>query len=69
MQNPAAQVLGQARHGVGVVFRAVLLEIPDFAFERLAQGFVGVERKNPVVGGVLGGPVLLAGIAAPRGSR
>src|SRR5208283_4194431 len=66
MQNPAAQILRQARNGITVVARAVFLDLPDLAFQRLAERFVGVDRKNPVVGGLLGGKIFLARIARPR---
>jgi len=51
--------LRQAWHGVGIVFRTVLFEIPDFSLESFAEGFIGVEGEDPVVSGLFGSPVLL----------
>src|SRR5437867_542257 len=65
VENPAAHILGKARDGIGIEGRTALLEVPDFALEGLAQSFVGVERKNPVMLGVLGGAILLVGVTAP----
>ena len=67
MQNPPPQVAGQPRHGVGVVARPAFLEVPDLGFQRFAERLVGVERQNPVVGGLFRGPVFLRGVAAPVG--
>ena len=65
MQNPAAEVLRHAGHGVGVELRTVLLDLPDFAFQSFAERFVGVEREHPIVLALLGGVILLAGESAP----
>src|SRR5437870_2989483 len=65
VQNPAAQILRQAGHGVGVVAGALFLQIPYFAFERLAQGFIGIDGQDPIVTRLLGGEVFLGGVAGP----
>src|SRR5215813_10492640 len=65
VEDPLAQVLRDAGHGIGVVPRSVFLEVPDLTLERLAQGLVGVKRENPIVVRLLGGPVLLPGVTAP----
>src|ERR1700737_2191478 len=65
--DPGAEIVGQARHGVSVILRPALLEVPDFCFEGFTERLVGIERKNPVVGSLLGGPVFLAGESAPAG--
>src|SRR5260370_35690423 len=66
VQNPAAQVLRHAWHGVGVKLRTVLLDLPDLAFQRLAQRLVCIQRKNPVVLTALGCVVFLARETAPH---
>ena len=65
MQDPAAQILRQARHGVADVCRAALLDMPDFGFQRLAQAFIGVKGQNPIVGRQFRGDVLLRGVTVP----
>ncbi len=66
VQNPAAQVLSHPWHRVGVKLRAIFLDLPDLAFQRLAQRFVCIQRKNPVILTTLGGVVFLPRKAAPH---
>ena len=65
VQDPAAQVLRQTGHGVGVVRWAFFFQGPDLSFERFAQRLVGIEGKNPIMRGLLCGMVLLRRIAVP----
>jgi len=67
VEDPAAEVLSEAGEGVGVAVGAVFLETPDFAFEILAESFVGVDGEDPIVGGLAGGVVFLTRVAAPVG--
>src|ERR1022692_4762512 len=65
--DPASQIAGQAGHGVGVEARAGFLQVQDFGLQRFAERLIGVEGEDPLVSGLLGGPILLAGVAAPSG--
>src|SRR5689334_15451976 len=67
MQDPPAQVLRKPRNRVGVESRAILFDLPDFAFQRFAESFVGIQRENPVVLALFGGVVFLPGVSAPGG--
>src|SRR5579885_882158 len=64
--DPAAEILRQAWHGVGIELRPGLLEAPDLGFQRFAQRFIGVDGENPVIGSLRGREILLIRVARPR---
>ena len=57
---------GDARHAIAGRRRRRREQLPDLGGELRRHALVGIERKDPVVAGLLGGEILLRDVAGPR---
>src|SRR5262249_35018939 len=68
MTDPGAEIKCAPGHLVDRDRRRVLLPIPERGVKGAAQLLVGINGKNPFVGGLFGGEIFLVGVVGPGAS-